>query len=79
VCDGTTQVSDLTSAELVAAGPATPPTPGSSRVELPGLASAVGEVVGTPVLWGPVAAASALVTIGLYLLRRRHVTRRTAR
>ncbi|WP_392545070.1 hypothetical protein [Oryzobacter telluris] len=76
LCDGTTLASDVTVSDLAAVGPATPPAAGASRVELPGLAAGFTDVVRTPLLWGPVAAASALVTVGLALLRRRRVARR---
>ena len=76
LCDGTTLASAVTATDLAAVGPATPPAGGTSRVELPGIAAGFSDVVRTPLLWGPVAAASALVTIGLAVLRRRRVARR---
>ena len=74
LCGGTRE--HVTAAgDLDVIGPPRPPADGENTARLPVVAAGVADVLGSPVLWGPVAAASALVTVGLVALRRRRTAR----
>lgn len=72
LCGGTRELAEATG-DLDAIGPARSPGAGETSAQVP-VVDGVGDVLGTPVLWGPVAGASALVTLGLLLRARRRTT-----
>jgi hypothetical protein len=74
LCGGTREHVTATG-DLDLIGPARTPTGGERTADVPLVAAGARDVLGTPVLWGPVAAASALVTLGLLALRRRRPAR----
>ena len=74
LCGGTRAVSDVAAGDLDAVGPARPPSGDEEGVDLAVVAGAA-DVLGSPLLWGPVAVASGLVTLGLVALRRRRLAR----
>lgn len=75
LCGGTRLLEEAATGELAAVGSASVPASGEARAELGGTVATARRVLAEPVLWGPVAAASALVTGGLLLLARRRRTR----
>ncbi|WP_377643611.1 hypothetical protein [Oryzobacter terrae] len=74
LCSGTRARTTVADEDLAAVGVRTDPVRGERRADLPVIASGVTDVVGSPLMWGPVAGASALVTIGLLLRARRRAT-----
>ncbi len=74
LCSGTRARSAVTDDDLTAIGAPSAPLGGERRADLPAIASGVSDVLGSPLVWGPVAGASALVTLGLVLRSRRRAT-----
>lgn len=74
LCGGTRE-HVVASGELDLVGPAREPSGGERVAEVPLVGAGARDVLGSPLLWGPVAAASALVTLGLLALRRRRLAR----